>query len=104
MLSVDILKMSKNEGGRRAVPNQRACDFADPPTEEEGGGTPKKVTQCKRVKFGGRRADPTRQYNTTANRLYLAPYISRGHVPEVPRQRNVGFDFFIFGGGTVVSI
>ena len=46
------------------MPNQRACDFADPPTEEEGGRTPKKVTQCKRVKFGGRRASPTRPYNS----------------------------------------
>ena len=54
----------KNGGGRRAVPNQRVCDFADPPTEEEGGGIPKKVAQCKRVKFGGRRASPTRQYNS----------------------------------------
>ena len=35
-----------------------------PPTEEEGGGIPKKVAQCKRVKFGGRRAGPTRQYNS----------------------------------------
>ena len=54
----------KDGGGRRAVPNQRVCDFADPPTEEEGGGNPKKVAQCKRVKFGGRRAGPTRQYNS----------------------------------------
>ena len=46
------------------MPNQRVCDFADPPTEEEGGGNPKKVAQCKRVKFGGRRASPTRQYNS----------------------------------------
>ena len=38
------------------VSNQKACDFADPPTKEEEGGTPTKVTQCKRVKFGGRRA------------------------------------------------
>ena len=44
--------------------NQRVCDFEDPPTEEEGGGNPKKVAQCKRVKFGGRRAGPTRQYNS----------------------------------------
>ena len=54
----------KNGGGRRAVSNQRVCDFADPPTEDEGGGNPKKVAQCKRVKFGGRRAGPTRQYNS----------------------------------------
>ena len=46
------------------MPDQRACDFADPPTEEEGGGNPKKVAQCKRVKFGGRRAGPTRPYNS----------------------------------------
>ena len=57
------------------MPNQRACDFADLPTEEEGGGTPKKVTQCKRVKFGGRRADPTRQYNTRRVQLGVNPGI-----------------------------
>ena len=48
-------------------------DFADPPTEEEGGGTPKKVTQCKRVQFGGRRADPMRQYNTRRVQLGVNP-------------------------------
>ena len=44
------------------------------------------------------------RFLTTANLLYLAPYISRGHIPEMPRQRNVEFDIFIFDGGTVVSI
>ena len=65
----------KNGGGRRAVPNQRVCDFADPPTEEEGGGNPKKVAQCKRVKFGGRRAGPTRQYNSRGVQWGLNPAI-----------------------------
>ena len=69
MLSVDILKISENGGGCRVVANQRACDFADPPTEEEGGRTPKKVTQCKRVKFGGRRASPTRPYSQEGHRF-----------------------------------
>ena len=46
------------------MPNQGVCDFAAPSTEEEGGGIPKKVAQYKRVKFGGRRAGPTRQYNS----------------------------------------
>ena len=44
------------------MPNQRVCDFADPPTEEEGGGLPKKVAQCKRYSFGGRRTGPMLQY------------------------------------------
>ena len=39
---LDFALPYKNGGGRRAVPNQRVCDFADPPTEEEGGGIPKK--------------------------------------------------------------
>ena len=53
-------KPYENGAGRRAVPNQRVGDFADTPTEEGEGGIPKKVAQCKRVKFGGRRAGPTR--------------------------------------------
>ena len=46
-----------------------------PPTDEEGGGNPKKVTQCKRVKFGGRRADSRRQYNTRRVQLRVYPAI-----------------------------
>ena len=37
--------------------------------------------------------------------FYISHFIFRaGHVSEVPGQRNVEFDIFIFGGGTVVSI
>ena len=39
------------------------------PLQEEGGRTPKKVTQCKRLKFGGRRVDPARQYNVRGVQL-----------------------------------
>ena len=60
------------------MPNQRVCDFADPPTEEEGGGNPKKVAQCKRVKFGGRRAGPTRQYNSRGVQWGANPAIKVG--------------------------
>ena len=88
----------KNGGGCRAVPNQRACAFADPPTEEEEGGNPKKVTQCKRVRLGGRRADPTRQYNTRRVQLGVNPaiqlYMSENVLVNCTKLANSDFEGF----------
>ena len=54
-----------------------------PPTEEEGGGNPKKVAQCKRVKFRERRAGPTRQYNSRGVQWGANPAINMNNHPNI---------------------
>ena len=87
--SVDILKISQtNDAFGRHFANIAKMEedaarcqikglviLRNPPTEKEGGGTRKKMTQCKRVEFGRRKADPTRQYNTRRVQLVVNPPI-----------------------------
>ena len=75
MISLDVLKISQKWGKTPRGAKSKALWFAELPTDEEGGGNPKKVTQCKRCQLGGRRANPLRQHNPMRLQLGRNPAI-----------------------------